>query len=197
MQRVQDAARVSLDGLDPDEAVAHWWGLAMFEQGRGLSWTRWEEFRGFPCAVCVCPGMAMGLSGRGSPERPDGSGLAAAAPGGLRAALRPVPETKNRPPRAGAGDLGAALCGPGAVAGGCPSGDTTAGLGPAVISPVAAGIRGKDMGGGRFRLSSGNGDPSAGPCRLKVNGLRFPVPRKQERGNRGEATTCGGCRSIQ
>jgi hypothetical protein len=79
MQRVQDAARVSLDGLDPDEAVAHWWGLAMFEQGRGLSWTRWEEFRGFPCAVCVCPGdgsgsFRTGKSGASRRIRPGGCG---------------------------------------------------------------------------------------------------------------------------
>jgi uncharacterized membrane protein (UPF0127 family) len=47
-------ARAALGGLEgePDEAVACWRGLEVFERQRGLPWTRWRAFRGFPCAVC-------------------------------------------------------------------------------------------------------------------------------------------------
>jgi len=40
-------ARAALGGLegDPDEAVACWRGLEVFERQRGLPWTRWRAFR--------------------------------------------------------------------------------------------------------------------------------------------------------
>ena len=59
--RARDAACAALDGLDPDEAVAGWRGLALFEWERGGPWTRWEEFRGFPCVVCGSPGGWAGV----------------------------------------------------------------------------------------------------------------------------------------
>ncbi|WP_376793351.1 hypothetical protein [Thermoflexus sp.] len=40
----------------PDEAIAQWRGLELFEVARGKSWRFWEEFRRFPCAVCGRPG---------------------------------------------------------------------------------------------------------------------------------------------
>lgn len=56
LRRAGEISRSLLDGMDRDEAVAWWRGLALYQAMRGRPWAEWPEFRRPPCAMCGAPG---------------------------------------------------------------------------------------------------------------------------------------------